>query len=123
MTRAARGISWIILAALLGACDAPGEGRKAEQGKRIGDALAQALERHHAARGRYPESLDGLFPKFVAPPLRSVADVDTDEIEFNYRFVPPDGYELVFTYSGPGINRCWLATNNAAPGWDCAGHY
>jgi len=93
----------------------PGEGKKAEVWMSASTPVILALERYHAVKGKYPESLETLVPVF----LDSAGGPHTGD-GFTYR--PDSGqYELGFHYFGPGSNTCTLRSLEKR--WSCYGLY
>ena len=96
-----------------------GEGAKAEAGYRRAAPVIAALERYQRERGAYPDTLAILPTEWMpaqdkdspaGPPLRYVRSGER--------------YELSFSYTGPGINRCTYAPSSDAPArWHCGGYY
>lgn len=111
-----------ILTALLltVSCDAlapePGQGSVAEQGYRNFQPTIDALDAYREREGHYPESLGALIRAGDLPEAPNAPQPDHIA-----QYTPrPDGYELLFTYSGPGMNRC---VHRPATGWACEGYY
>lgn len=101
-------------------CAGPGEGVKAEAGYAAATPIITALEAYRQANGNYPSSLSELTPKFIIRDQLSVKFYDNKSTEFIYRKFG-NGYELAFSYSGPGTNQC--VYRNSAKTWRCYGAY
>jgi hypothetical protein len=123
----------VCLAGFLAGCGTPpGKGRKAAVGYRAAAPVIAALEKFHADRGQYPESLGELVPTYLLD-LRALLyrgrtqpvnapghDESIPEHEFGYR---RDGntYTLMFSYTGPGMNHCVYDSETKA--WHARGYY
>src|ERR1035441_226553 len=117
---------------LTGCLTPPGKGAKARAGYRVATPVIAALEKFHADRGHYPESLRELVPSYLpdarallyrgrAQPVNAPGhDASVPEEEFRYHR-DGDKYTLMFSYTGPGINMC--VYNSQAGPWGAAGHY
>lgn len=92
----------------------PGVGPKADQGYQACAPIIAALEQHHAQAGTYPATLAALVPTYLSKIDYTVGDVNID-----YRTIEP-GYQLIFRYTGPGMNIC---TYTPDTGWKCTGYY
>ena len=92
----------------------PGVGPKADQGYQACTPIIAALEQYHAQSGTYPESLEELVPDFLTTINYTVGEVD-----INYRPLEP-GYQLEFSYTGPGMNVCRYMPD---AGWKCTGYF
>ena len=88
----------------------PGEGPKAEAGRKASQPVIVALEAYRLARGQYPEDLDelslgmsGVLPKQIDgnPVLYTRTD---------------SGYELTFSYASPLPTHCTYTTVRK---WQC----
>jgi hypothetical protein len=107
----------VLLPLLLLACTPPGRGPRAARGYRLAAPVIDALERHHQAHGAYPDSLPRLVPAFL--PDSALRGPQTG-YPLEYRRTP-DGYELTFRYTGPGMNHCtWTPRTRV---WDSGGHF
>lgn len=107
----------LLLAAAAMACDAPGDGPKALAGFRASVILVQALGEYRAKLGDYPENLESLAPQFLA---NSQLAAPQGVHALSYKRTA-EGFELVFEYHGPGVNRCHFESAKRA--WTCHGHY
>ena len=87
---------------------APGKGAKAERFYVKAKPIIQALEAYRTSVGSYPEELDALKPSYLK-------EVDWP---FGMYQRTEDGYELWFSYEGPGINSC---VYKPAGEWECSG--
>jgi hypothetical protein len=109
--------NWVAIGlVLLAGCPAPGEGRRAENARRMLDPVVAALGAFHAVEKRYPATLDELVPRFLA----RVPEPHDDDPRYGYSPQPADGYRLEFRYGGPGMNVCNVT---ATHGWSCYGFY
>jgi len=122
MTIPARLLVITAIVACLGSlgCDAfapdPGSGSVAERGYREFQPAIEALEAYRQREGSYPDSLEILVQ---AGDLAELPEAPQPDHIARYR-LGPDGYELLFTYTGPGVNRC---THRPASGWSCEGYH
>lgn len=105
---------------ILSACTAPGEGVKAKSGYAAAAPVITALEAYHQANAAYPSSLNQLVPKFIAGDRLEATMPDKKVTPFKYRQVD-NGYELSFSYTGPGTNQCVYRESTKA--WKCYGAY
>jgi hypothetical protein len=110
----------IAVAVILSACAAPGEGAKAKSGYTAAGPVIAALEAYRQASGVYPPSLNQLVPRFIAVDQLAATMPDNKVAPFKYRQVD-NGYELLFSYAGPGINQCVYKESTKA--WKCYGAY
>jgi hypothetical protein len=117
----------ISLAALIGwallgtGCEDPGVGKLADQGRAKGAVLIRALDAFHRDAAKYPEQLGDLAPKYLSKDKLSA--LTSKPTEFDYSSYSPGSYELMFTYTGPGINNCTHRPEDVEPAWVCGGHY
>jgi hypothetical protein len=121
------------LALCVTSCWTPaGKGRKAEAGYKAAAPVIAALESFHEKQGHYPADLHELVPDFLP---------DTDALLYQGRVQPLNGpghtasipkkkfgyhldgdtYGLSFSYTGPGMNRCWYDSKTRA--WSAHGYY
>ena len=121
------------LALCLTSCWTPaGKGQKAEAGYKAAAPIIVALEKFRKTRGHYPANLYELLPEYLSDtkallyrgrvqPLNS-PDVSASipEQEFGYQ-LDGDTYGLSFSYTGPGMNRCWY--NSKMKTWSAHGYY
>jgi hypothetical protein len=114
----------VVIAALQTACDAPGEGPKAEAGKALGAQYVAALERYRTRHGRYPDALRDLsVSNVLSVDPEAVRRADRYGVVFSYVDTASDAYTLEFGYHGPGSNHCLYDRDARPPAWICAGHY
>ena len=102
------------------ACDAPGEGPKAERGYRRAEPVIGALGRFRTDRGAYPDSLPQLVPAYLPAAALAIPDRPQERYPLGYRRVAGH-YELTFRYAGPGMNEC--AYRSATAAWACRGYF
>ena len=105
---------------ILSACAAPGEGVKAKSGYAAAAPVITALEAYRQANAAYPSSLNQLVPKYIAADRLTATIPDNKVMPFKYRQVD-SGYELSFSYTGPGTNQCVYRESTKA--WKCYGGY
>lgn len=97
---------------LLAGCERPGEGAQAAACTPVIGALGQ----FEAQNGRYPAALADLVPAYL-----NEVPGDVNGYPLDYRATGVgEAYELVFSYSGPGMNRCRYRPDT---GWACEGYY
>jgi hypothetical protein len=121
------------LALCITSCGIPaGKGRKAEAGYRAAAPVIAALETYHEKRGCYPADLHQLVPEFLpddhallhrgrVQPLNSPGKTAfIPPREFGYQSLADD-YILSFSYTGPGMNRCWYDSKTRT--WSAHGYY
>ena len=108
-------MKWLLVLFGLAACPGPGEGAKAELGYRECAPVLDALGRHFARTGQYPAALDEL----VNPDDALTAVPEPNGNPLRYSSTNTD-FELVFTYTGPGVNHC---STSRARTWSCSGYY
>jgi hypothetical protein len=113
-------ICFVLLFPILAACNAPGEGVKAKNGYAAATPVIAALEAYHQANTAYPTSLNELVPKYISKDLLIAKVTDSNNAPFQYRRVG-SGYNLEFSYTGPGSNQCVYQQANRA--WRCYGAY
>lgn len=120
--QAVNAIKVFLIAGLvaLSACAAPGEGVKAKSGYVAAAPVITALEAYRQANASYPSSLNQLVPKFFAGDRLTATMLDNKVTPFKYRQVD-NGYELSFSYTGPGTNQCVYRESTKA--WKCYGAY
>ena len=94
--------------------DPPGQGAKAEAGYQASQPIIAALEQYGREKGEYPDSLEALVPTYL-PALPG--PVNGYPIDYAKK---DSGYELMFSYEGPGMNRC---TYTPEAEWNCYGYY
>lgn len=105
-------IAVVLLIAITGCNEAPGEGRKAEEGYRLAEPIIVALEQYHEDKGEYPASLEDLIPDYLD-------EIPSGEWIEGFRYdQDQDSYALSFDYVGPCMNTC---TYIPGKGWDCGG--
>jgi hypothetical protein len=104
------------------ACWGPdsGEGAKAEAGFRRGSAVIEALERYHAAKRTFPDSLPQLVPDFIAAGALAVPPNPQERYPLEYHR-ETIGFVLSFRYVGPGMNKCRYSSQSSS--WKCSGYY
>jgi hypothetical protein len=117
---AAKNVLLLAGFAFLSACAAPGEGVKAKSGYAAAAPVIKALEAYHQANAGYPASLDKLVPAFIAGDRLAATMPDGKVRPLEYRQVA-NGYELSFSYTGPGTNQCVYRASTE--GWKCYGAY
>ena len=117
---------------LVGCWTPPGKGPKARAGYRAAAPVITALEKFHADRGHYPESLGDLVPAYLpdrkdllyrgrAQPVNAPGhDESIPEDEFGYHR-DGDTYILMFSYTGPGMSHCIYASGTRT--WNARGYY
>ena len=108
-------------ALLLTACagqteEPPGMGAKAERGYAVCNFIIQILELYKSDTGTYPDSLAELVPNYSSS---MPAEVNGEPIIYHKT---ADGYELSFSYIGPGMNVCTYSTQEGRQ-WRCSGAY
>lgn len=99
--------------------EAPGEGVAAAKSFRELAVVIQAVEKYKADNGTYPGELARLVPKY----LPSLPDMSNKNRKSNVAYFSKEngtGFELSFSYSGPGTNHC---TYSFPKGWVCHGAY
>lgn len=106
----------IALAVLLfrNATQAPGEGKKAEQGYALCAPVIAALESYYGTEGSYPQSLEELSPNYLTD-----LPIQEDGSDLDYT-AEGSSYSLGFHYTNLGFNEC---TYRPESGWDCNGYY
>ncbi|HTV83820.1 MAG TPA: hypothetical protein VME63_00325 [Dyella sp.] len=105
---------------IFSACVAPGDGVKAKSGYAAAAPVIKALDAYHQVNDAYPSSLNQLVPKFIAGDRLVATTPDRKVTPFKYRQVD-NGYELSFSYTGPGTNQC--VYRESAKAWKCYGAY
>lgn len=105
---------------LVGGCDSPGEGSKANYGKAIGGKLIRALEAYKGAHGRYPDNLSELVPGQLREFPTGITENKFD-VKFYFTATSSQEYKLVFSYTGPGLNTCTHISSRPEAGWKCSG--
>ncbi len=105
---------------LLSACPPPGVGPAARRGYQRSAPVIAALERYHAARGTYPDSLRQLVPAFLPDSALRLPHRKRERYPLDYERTA-DGYMLAFRYTGPGNNTC--SYTPASKEWTCNGYY
>ena len=110
----------------------PGKGWKAEAGYRAAAPVIVALEKFYEERGQYPAHLHELVPAYlpdtkallyrgrVQPLNPPGVSASIPQQEFGYH-LDGDSYGLSFSYTGPGMNRCWYDSNTRT--WSARGYY
>jgi hypothetical protein len=93
----------------------PGEGAKAETGYQNAERIISALERYHADKGSYPDTLQTLIPVY----LDKIPAAPQPSYDWEYR-VKDARYLLTFRYVGPCMNQCTYGSDN--PKWTCSGY-
>jgi hypothetical protein len=104
-----------------GGCDAPGEGRVAELGRIKGAQLIRGVESFHSDSARYPKSLDELTPRYLSH--NDLIKILSGPPRFDYIYNAPESYELIFRYTGPGVNTCSHVSGQTEAAWSCSGYY
>lgn len=120
MLRTLLAAALLLSPVVLGACDPPGKGPKAERGYDRSAPVIAALEQYRSQRGEYPASLREMVPAFLADSALRVPDRPGETYPLEYTRLP-EGYALEFRYTGPGMNDCTYR-----PGvkkWDCGGRF
>ena len=98
---------------LLAGCERPGEGVQAAAGYAACAPVIGALGPFENENGRYPEML--------APTYLSEVPGGVGGYPLDYRATDAGrGFELAFSYSGPGMNTCRYRPDM---GWACSGYY
>jgi hypothetical protein len=104
----------------LSMCSPPsGSGAEAESWYERTAPVISALDRYHAERGAYPESLQELVPRYLTATALSVLEFGPN-LGLEYRPENTD-YRLEFHYSGPGMNTCKYDLRSKR--WNCHGYY
>lgn len=104
--------TFLLTASMISGCHlygpAPGEGIKAEYFYLNAKPIIQALEAYQKTMGNYPDTLEALKPDYL------------NRIDWPSRMYQKteNGYELWFSYEGPGVNSC---VYKPAGGWECSG--
>jgi hypothetical protein len=107
--------SGFLLAALaLGGCCGPSECRPAKEGFARYAPVIQALERYRQEHGAYPPALADLVPAY----LPRIDEPESADLRYDRRDA---GFDLGFTYYGPGVNNCWYESTRKS--WSCSGYY
>ena len=109
------GMRWLLVLIVMSGCPDPGEGAKAERGYKACAPVLDALARHFARTGQYPLKLDELLNPDDA--LNAVPRPNENDLQ--YTSTSTD-FELVFVYTGPGVNRCRITRGQP---WSCSGYY
>jgi hypothetical protein len=104
----------LFILAGIAACDAPGEGKKAEQGYALCRPVIDALDDYYRDHQAYPEHLNALVPGYID----QVPDT-FDSFPIEYEAVN-GSYNLTFCYQRPGMNRC---TYTPETQWDSEGYF
>jgi hypothetical protein len=107
-----RVLGLLLCLPLLG-CPRPGQGRKAEKGYATCEPVIAALERYHQEKGAWPDSLEALVPDYLA----GVPALGGYPLKYQRA---GEGYELQFSYTGPGVNRCTYTPESK---WRCSGYF
>ena len=101
-------------------CGTPsGRGVRAESWYERTEPVITALDRYHAERGAYPDSLQELVPRYLTATALSALKFGLDD-GLEYRPGNAD-YRLEFHYSGPGMNTCRYDLRSKR--WRCFGYY
>ncbi len=109
-----------LLLLFLSVCGPPsGRGVRAESWYERTAPVISALDRYHAERGAYPESLQALVPRYLTATALSALRFGLDH-GLEYRPGNTD-YRLEFHYSGPGMNTCKYDLRSKR--WHCLGYY
>ena len=104
----------VVTAAGAAACDAPGEGKKAERGYALCQPVIEALAEYYDQNGEYPDHLDLLTPGYI------------DQVPDSYDGFPVEyektgeSYSLTFSYQRPGMNQCVYTPET---GWESYGYF
>lgn len=101
-------------------CPAPGEGRTADRGFQRAETVVHALEGYADRNGSYPQTLEALVPQYVDLDSLDIRRAGQRDYPFEYSRTP-EGFELSFDYTGPGINTCTYSSINDE--WSCRGHF
>ena len=101
-------------------CTAPGEGVKAEAGYSNARPVIAALKKYHDKHSEYPPTLRDLAPNDLPESAWKTSDGRTIAEFFEYK-KSGASYQLMFSYTGPGMNRC-IYTPEAGK-WECAGYH
>lgn len=118
--RCSQKILCLLLASLFfTSCASPGEGKKARQGKSLGNIVVAAIEKYYEENGKYPSSLDEL----ESIPSDVNQNPGRGDLWFNYSSQESHSYTLVFKYYGPGVNICEHGSAFSAEEWRCTGGY
>ena len=104
-----------------GACS-PDDCPQAVDGRRLLQPVVDGLSAYHRTQGAYPAQVSDLVPRYVSSlPDRPTWATDPAGPGAWWEFrTDSTGYELTFTYYGPGANHC---TASAAEPWSCSGYY
>jgi hypothetical protein len=97
-----------------------GQGAVADKGRSIAAPVIAALEVYHARVGSYPVSLRDLAFTDSTAVYRLLGDT-LGRRSWGYR-ATAQGYELEFSYTGPGMNFCFYR-GGTEPKWRCGGYY
>ena len=120
--RMAETLAWIAMCVWAGswsACTAPGKGEKAEAGYSRARPVIAALQKYHDRRNEYPAGLRDLVPDDLAESAWKTPEGKSVGEFFEYR-KSGASYRLLFSYTGPGMNKC--AYTPEAAKWSCDGY-
>jgi hypothetical protein len=88
----------------------PGQGPKADEGKRAAGRVVAMLEAYHAAKGVYPVDLDDLIPDYSAG-----VPTMTNGRPYGYERIG-DRFQLTFNYTNPVPVHCTFEPGSK---WTC----
>jgi len=106
--------------AILSSCASPGEGPKANAGYKAAEPAIKAIDAYFHLNSAYPSSLEELVPRFISDNDLIVVMPGKKTVPLTYRQAD-DGFELSFSYVGPGTNKCVYQSKNRT--WTCHGAY
>lgn len=109
----------VLAVLLLTACagqteEPPGVGIKAQNGYAACNFIIEVLDQYNNDTGGYPASLEELIPDY-SPSIPT--EVNGQPIVYHKT---AEGYDLSFSYIGPGMNTCTYSTPDGR-NWRCSG--
>ena len=104
----------------LSGCRRPGQGEKAEAGYKNARPIIAALKQYHDKHDQYPLRLRDLVPNELEASAWKTPDGRPVDEFFEYHRSGV-GYQLQFSYTGPGMNFCVYTPEGGE--WQCVGHY
>ena len=110
----------LLIALALTACWSRGSGTRRQHGYDRAVPIIAALERFHAERGAYPDSLQVLVPDYTPAAALEIPAAPRETYPWRYA-ADTSGYVLEFRYVGPGMNWCRYTPQRA--GWKCGGYF
>lgn len=102
---------------LLCSCDAPGEGRKAEHAKHLGNEIVRKLNAYQASYQRFPESLLDVGVRLENDDLYG----SEGGVKIFYHSSSVERFDLTVKYYGPGSNTCTHRSEMGEGEWECSG--